>query len=1016
MTIKIYPSRMPGEPLETHQHGSISLEDWMIDNVEGYSASVDHPVAIEVNGQEIPSSDWSLCIVTPQCDIRIYPVPHGVVVVAWVAVALAVASAAYSIIMMSQLSKSGEAQNTGDQLDLSPAKANTAKLGDPIREVLGRYQVFPDYLVQPVSRFDSSNRQIYRTSMFLCVGRGRFAINQSDIKIGNTPISAFGDDIQVTIYQPGATISGDSRSENWYNSTEVGGTSAGTSGLDLASTSPDSISVSADAFAISGKDITLISSASTAEVPPAWTVGTIITAIMPDSFRVTTEAGRNVIYGDFSELSPVVGMAVSMQWESYDYELYISSYNAGSPAVPGVGGSASSLTGSAAPASYDFRVTPTSFTINWNGISYIISLTSNYVTMSGLLNEITDQLTGSGLVATNSNSRVRISEVSSPYSGNAITTGALPSAVFGANPVIVDGTASSGGTPAVDPSIRLAYNSATGSAFSGMPSGLQRIGISLRGYQYRVTQITDETLSVQRMRYSTDGALVVDTTWPGFIGRTVLDGSVTGVNDTYNWMGPFLTCPAGEVSSVIEINFIYPQGLIDIGSKDGKWHWHEVKLSLQYRLSGSSIWTEREISHGDTTVNMIGFTHRINLPSAGNYEVRVRRITPVWGGTTRDSVQWQSMRSLLQSRPDRYDGVTTMGLSVRAGSRLASQADRRINVVATRLYDSGVSRSISGALNAVADSMGLSVNPSVLSSLESAYWTPQGDSFDFSVNESSSSLDVLNMICTAGKSYFLFSEGVASVGREGVKPWSGVVSPNEQVTPLVTAFKAVTRDDFDGVDVTYISSITWAEETVQCRMPGSSGASKIEAFTLNGVTNQNKAYQIGMRRLMKYQRQRINYSTSTNLEALCYSVGDRIILTDDIPDAYQTVSAWIESASTSSGVTTMTISEPIDWSKYPNPRIIVRYQDGTASAALTATRVTDYTLTTPYLSDFSSFDFSSPTVENPKAIFCDLSRAGYDGIVTEIAPNPDGTCDISALEYREDLYQYDNATYPGDVE
>lgn len=36
MTIRIYPSRLPGEPLETHEHGNITLHQWMVRNVPGY--------------------------------------------------------------------------------------------------------------------------------------------------------------------------------------------------------------------------------------------------------------------------------------------------------------------------------------------------------------------------------------------------------------------------------------------------------------------------------------------------------------------------------------------------------------------------------------------------------------------------------------------------------------------------------------------------------------------------------------------------------------------------------------------------------------------------------------------------------------------------------------------------------------------------------------------------------------------------------------------------------------------
>ncbi|HEE4880682.1 TPA: kinase, partial [Klebsiella pneumoniae] len=159
MTIRFYPSRLPGEPLEQREHGEMTLHDWLRKNVPSYTPDRTHPIAIEVNGRPVPAPDWSLCFLRPDSDVRIYPVPYGsgLEIAAWAAVAVAVASAAYSIIMMSQLGKIGASTANGDQLDLSPAKANTAKLGSPIREVFGRCRVFPDYLVQPVSRFDPAD-------------------------------------------------------------------------------------------------------------------------------------------------------------------------------------------------------------------------------------------------------------------------------------------------------------------------------------------------------------------------------------------------------------------------------------------------------------------------------------------------------------------------------------------------------------------------------------------------------------------------------------------------------------------------------------------------------------------------------------------------------------------------------------------------------------------------------------------------------------------------------------------
>jgi hypothetical protein len=74
-----------------------------------------------------------------------FPVPYGTgaEIAIWVAVSVAVASAAYSIYMMSTMSQpggSGAQAASGDQIDLNPAKANAAKLGDPIREIFGKYR------------------------------------------------------------------------------------------------------------------------------------------------------------------------------------------------------------------------------------------------------------------------------------------------------------------------------------------------------------------------------------------------------------------------------------------------------------------------------------------------------------------------------------------------------------------------------------------------------------------------------------------------------------------------------------------------------------------------------------------------------------------------------------------------------------------------------------------------------------------------------------------------------------
>lgn len=905
MTIKIYPSRLPGEPLETHEHGAVTIHLWLTRNVADYRPDMKHPISIEVDGECIPAAAWYDFAIKPDSDVRIYPVPYGAVALAWIAVAVSVATVAYSLFFAPGASDPGSfSSTTGDSLDVNPAKANRAKLGDPIRELFGRRRIYPDYVVQPVTRFDKNDPTKMTVEMFLCLGMGRFSYSDGDKRVGATPVSSLGDGYSDTTYQPGADVSGDSRSENWFNSTEVGGTASGM-GLDMAQTAPDSEDVVADSLTVSGNTVTF-NGLSTDEgettsntLPDAWVEGATVELIVPDSYVVTNDGAYSRITSDnLAEIAPYVGMPVTLWYNSIEYSLFIASWT--------------------------------------------------------------------------------------PHAD------------------------ASGDDDEVTASLALAYDSATGPAFTGIPEGLPRISLSHAGYQYKIFEVDGTSVTLQRL---IDG--VVDNTWPGFVARTVLDFDASGINQNDSWMGPFMACPENETIDMLEVNFSFPNGICGYNKK-GKKQNREVKWEIQYRVYGSgSGWSSVTGTYTQQNVNGLGFTERIVLGSEGLVEVRCRRTNEQGQDNARDNMYWQALRGRLLNRPTRYAGVTTMGVTVETGGKLAAQSDRRVNVVATRIYDAGTERTISAALYHIGNSLGLKMDTDAINELESAYWTPESEFFDFETSDSTSALEVLQKIANSGKSYFLLSDGLASVAREGVKTWTGVISPQEMVEDLETAFVAPSADDYDGVDVTYINGTTWAEEVVQCRTTDNPTPVKIEDYTLDGVLDKDRAYQIGMRRLMKYRQQRLTFTTTTELDALSYNVGDRVVLTDDIP-GNQTVSALVESMATVNGVTTFTVTEPLDWS-FPNPRALIRYQDGSASSLMVVTRVGDYQLTAPQLEAFNDIILNDPNIEPPRLIFCDSSRVGYSALISEIAPQSDGTCQVTAKEYKDSFYDYDSATYPGDV-
>jgi hypothetical protein len=1017
MTIRIYPSRLPGEPLERHEHGTLTLHDWMLKNVKDYAESTKHPIAVELNGKPLPPNEWPLCLLKPESDIKMFPVPYGtgLEIAAWAAIAVAVASAAYSIYMMSTMDKGGGYSSTnGLGLDLNPAKANTAKLGDAIRELFGRYRIYPDYVVQPVTRFDPNDPTRMIVEMLVCLGVGNIAFTNGDIRVGSSPATSLGTKFSYNVFSPGADVSGDHRSENWFNSTEVGGTSSG-SGLDMAQTSPDSTDITADSMTVSGPSVTFSglhddnNDDEENALPESWVEGALVTITAPANFAVSTSSGFSVLASNtLSELNPFTGMPVTLEINGSEYDLFIATFTPGQDAVPGVGGTASVLRGNAAPTTYDFSVTSQTFTLTWQEVAYTVSLVANYGTMSGLLAAINGGLTGSGLVAHDDGGVVRIVEISSPWRGGSITSSSFPVSVFGDNPDSTSGTASSGGSPAITSNVTLAYGSAAGAAFSGIPEGTQRLSLAHRGNEYRISEADGTTATVQRI---IDGA--VDAYWPGFSPRTMIDYAATGINDNNTWMGPFLACPENEVVDAFEVNFSFPSGICGFDSK-GKKRIRHCEWEIQYRVYGSGTgWTSKQGVYALQNVNGLGFTERIDLDSPGLVEVRCRRRNEQGSNNARDSMFWHALRGRLLARPSSYAGVTLMAATVETGGVLAAQSDRRVSVVGTRIYATGAARSISGALYHVGDSLGLAMDTEAIDVLESTYWAPGSEYFDYATGDSISALEMLQKITNAGKSYFLLSDGLASVGREGVKNWSGIISPHEMTEELQTSFSAPSADDYDGVDVTYINGTTWAEETVQCRTPDNPTPRKVEKYTLDGVLDPNRAYRIGMRRLMKYLHQRLGHTTSTELDALVYQFGDRILLTDDIP-GNKTVSSLVVDMSTDGGQTTFSVTEPLDWS-FENPRAIVRYQDGSASGLLVVTRVGDYELSVPWQASFDDIVLEDPYIEPPRLIFCNSTRSYYDAIFDEIGSPSDGTCSITARQYSEIFYQYDDAIYPGNV-
>lgn len=228
----------------------------------------------------------------------------------------------------------------------------------------------------------------------------------------------------------------------------------------MAQTAPATEDVVANSLTVSGPTITFNGLSTddgdetTNDLPDTWTVGAIVELIVPDSYVVTNDGAYSRITSDtLEEISPYVGMPVTLWYNSIDYQLFIADF------IPH----------------------------------------------------------------------------SEPVGEDVITA-----------------------------SITLAYDSATGTPFTGIPEGYVRLSVSHAGSEYKILDIDGSTVTLERI---IDGG--VDPSWHGFSPRTVLDFEANGLNENDSWMGPFLACPENEVVDMFEVNFFFPNGICGYNKKKG---------------------------------------------------------------------------------------------------------------------------------------------------------------------------------------------------------------------------------------------------------------------------------------------------------------------------------------------------------------------------------------------------------------------------------------------------------------
>lgn len=318
--IYVYPSTLPGEPLERHEHGRTTIEVWLRGNVDGYEPRDEPPISISVDGAVVPPARWVCTIVTAEQCVEIRPQPGDPGTLAIAAVVAGVVAVGAALLLKPSIPGQRNKSSRGSSIYEVNAQGNQPKLGDVIPEIAGTHKHFPDYLTAPRRYFVGPKTQAL--DLLLCVGKGEHDVPDDEIRIGETPVTLLGGAVDYQVFDPGQDVSGHVAHRRWYNAPEVGATTGG-SGIRLLST--NDLEQTWDAvLSLSGTTIT------GDDQPESW----VEDVILEVAFRIPVDVGTdgnndNTFEMDIAYLTPSVGQELRMVGVSGLSLVRIASINSG---------------------------------------------------------------------------------------------------------------------------------------------------------------------------------------------------------------------------------------------------------------------------------------------------------------------------------------------------------------------------------------------------------------------------------------------------------------------------------------------------------------------------------------------------------------------------------------------------------------------------------------------------------------------------------------------------------------
>ncbi|WP_396586471.1 host specificity factor TipJ family phage tail protein [Bermanella sp. R86510] len=482
-----------------------------------------------------------------------------------------------------------------------------------------------------------------------------------------------------------------------------------------------------------------------------------------------------------------------------------------------------------------------------------------------------------------------------------------------------------------------------------------------------------------------------------------------------DFIGPFSAAPAGVLTDRVSLDFKFGSGLAILDG-DGNPTPHSVTIKIYWRekVDGSN-WNIITRTFSDSTVNELSYTVDVNLGGYKDVEIKVLRHSKETDDLTyREKCEWVGLKSELPAATS-YPDVTTIALKIRGTNALASTAENKVNLIATRYLptwsgssfgSSAPTTDIAPVVKYLADQCELPVDMDELKRLHDI-WKARGDEFNGVFDNPTTAWEALKRILAVGFAEPTLDFGQLVPVRDEQRATIEHMYMPQNILPNSWKMNATLFDasEPDGVEVEYMdgSAGTWKSETIMCTLPGEAGENpeKVRAY---GITDRTKAYQFGMRKrsAMRYRRKQHKFATEMD------GLNSNYLSYDGLAIQSPSFSQTGELLSYEGNI--LVLSEPVEFSAGTH-YIALRKPDGTASGPYECVKGEQDS----EVIISQSLDFN-PVIngrqEPPFFMFGVASEWCERVLIQDIQPSGTDRVNLTAISDDPRVYAYDDAVAP----